>query len=266
MLIKALLVALVYYVADWLYLGAGVFHFGRPIVIAPLVGLVLGDIKTGIILGGTFEAVFLGVIAVGGSQPADATSGAVIGTAIAILTHVSSSAALAIAVPASLLCLAVSNIPITIINPLLIPKMDKCAEEGDQEGLTRLHFICSFLMPLLGTIVIFLAIWLGSASIGSILKAIPKFVTSGFTAMSKILPAVGIAILLNILFDKKLFGFFFLGFVLVIYLKLPTLAIAIIAVVVAIAQYFNMEQKSTKGSAEVKAASTNSEEGDFFNE
>lgn len=52
----------------------------------PIIGLLLGDLQTGIILGGVFESVFLGVIAVGGAIPADALVGSTIGTATAILT------------------------------------------------------------------------------------------------------------------------------------------------------------------------------------
>ena len=34
----------------------------RPIVIGPLVGLFLGDLHTGVIIGASLEAVFMGVV------------------------------------------------------------------------------------------------------------------------------------------------------------------------------------------------------------
>jgi PTS system mannose-specific IID component len=42
------------------FLGASLLS--RPLVLAPLVGLVLGDIKQGIIIGATLELIFMGNI------------------------------------------------------------------------------------------------------------------------------------------------------------------------------------------------------------
>ncbi len=41
--------------------------WNRPIVVAPLVGLALGDLDTGIKLGATLELVFMGAFPVGAS-------------------------------------------------------------------------------------------------------------------------------------------------------------------------------------------------------
>lgn len=269
MMLSALLVALVYYVSVWLSAMGGVFHFNRPIIVGPLIGLVLGDLQTGIILGATFESVFLGVIAVGGSVPADATTGAIMGTAIAILSNAESDTALAIAVPVSMLGVLLMQITYTYM-PLLLPKMDALAAEGDEKGVVRYHFIMSALFPLLGAGAVFLAVLLGSSAIESIISAIPSFITDGFAAAGAMLPAVGFAMLLNMLFNKKVFPFFFLGFVLVIYLELPSLAVAIVAIVFALWQ-FNIDQKGNKhqsSDSQVKNHSkTNkdqSDEEEFF--
>lgn len=267
MLLNALLVALVYYAASWFCYGIGIFHFNRPIVIGPLVGLVLGDLQTGIILGATFESVFLGVIAVGGSVPADATIGATIGTAVAILTGAKADTAMAIAVPVATLGVALSSLVTSILVPLFVPKMDKYAEAGNEKAMTKLHWTISLIFSLLQAVAIFFAIWLGAGAIKSILADIPPFVTNGFAAAGKMLPAVGFALLLNMLFNKKLFAFFFFGFVLVIYLKLPSLAVAIIAVVFAISQYNNSQKNKAQVSLAGDAAYEKSnEEEDFFDE
>lgn len=265
----ALLVAIVYYLIVWVSTMGGVFHLNRPIVVGPLIGLVLGDLHTGIVLGATFESVFLGVIAVGGSVPADATIGAVMGTAIAIITGATSDAALAIAVPVSMLGVLLSQVTYAY-TPLLLPKMDRLAASGDERGVVRYHFIISALFPLLNTAAVFVAVLLGADAIKAVLAGIPAFVTSGFTAAGAMLPAVGFAMLLNMLFDKKVFAFYFLGFVLVIYLKLPSLAVAIIAVVIAISQYLNsqklagaMSQQKTETVQSSENENT-AEEEDFF--
>ncbi|MBF4692520.1 PTS mannose/fructose/sorbose/N-acetylgalactosamine transporter subunit IIC [Fusibacter ferrireducens] len=266
MILKAFLVALVYYVSIFTSIGMGLFHFNRPIVVGPLVGLLLGDLTTGIILGATFESVFLGVIAIGGSVPADATVGTIVGTAIAIIVGVDANSALAIAVPVSMLGVVLGQVTTSILVPLFIPVMDKTAEKGDVAGLKKWHFLMTLLFPLLTAIAIFLAIWLGSNSIGAFLDQIPSFVTGGFQAAGAMLPAVGFALLLNMLFDKKVFAFFFLGFVMVIYLHLPSLAIAIIATVFAITQYYRSEQLKIQFANNFATATVQNEEEAFFNE
>lgn len=39
----------------------GLTHMHRPVVLGPLVGLVLGDLHTGILTGGTLELVWMGL-------------------------------------------------------------------------------------------------------------------------------------------------------------------------------------------------------------
>ena len=51
--------------------GQELFGFtmlGRPIVIAPIIGLLLGDVQTGLAVGASLEAIFMGVVNVGGGS------------------------------------------------------------------------------------------------------------------------------------------------------------------------------------------------------
>ena len=85
----------------------------------------------------------------------------------------------------------------------------------------------------------------------------------GLTVASGLLPALGLALLLNTLWDAKIAVFLLLGFVLIAYMDLPLIAIALIGVVIAVfTAVIEKERKST-----VVVAQTNcSEEEDFFNE
>ena len=44
----------------------------RPIVTATVTGFLLGDIRTGMIMAASLEAIFMGISAIGGSIPSDA--------------------------------------------------------------------------------------------------------------------------------------------------------------------------------------------------
>ena len=66
----AIICAVVYAVINWLDPYTLSWQcLNRPIVVAPLVGLLLGDFQTGIIMGASLEAIFMGISAVGGSIP-----------------------------------------------------------------------------------------------------------------------------------------------------------------------------------------------------
>ena len=61
-MLNAFLVALVVFICVG---GAELIGFtmlNRPIVIGPLVGLFLGDLHTGVMIGASLEAVFMGVV------------------------------------------------------------------------------------------------------------------------------------------------------------------------------------------------------------
>ena len=100
MLIAALKLSVLYWLLGILDTAAlGWQALTRPIVICPLVGILLGDVTTGCILGASLESLFMGISAIGGSIPADATTTSYVATAFVILTGADIESAVAIAMP-----------------------------------------------------------------------------------------------------------------------------------------------------------------------
>ena len=64
MIVQAILVGLI---AAWgsLDYAFGTLYTFRPIVLGPLVGLALGDVKTGVEIGASLELLFMVAISVG---------------------------------------------------------------------------------------------------------------------------------------------------------------------------------------------------------
>src|SRR5699024_4161668 len=97
---EAIIMSIVYFVIS--YLDPILLSWqalNRPIFVAPIAGLFLGDLQTGIIMGASLEAIFMGISAIGGSIPADATVASVIAVAFTTLTNTDIEAGLAIAMP-----------------------------------------------------------------------------------------------------------------------------------------------------------------------
>ena len=93
-MLNAFLVALAVFICVG---GAELIGFtmlNRPIVIGPLVGLFLGDVKTGVMIGASLEAVFMGVVNIGGASAAEPGIATAVGTAFAIMLGKGSEVAL----------------------------------------------------------------------------------------------------------------------------------------------------------------------------
>ena len=71
----------------------------RPIVTATVTGFLLGDIRTGMIMAASLEAIFMGISAIGGSIPSDACASSIIAVAYTILTGADVETGLALAMP-----------------------------------------------------------------------------------------------------------------------------------------------------------------------
>lgn len=79
--IQAVLLGILAFFAG-LDLFNGLTHFHRPVVLGPLVGLILGDLQTGILVGGTLELIWMGLAPLAGAQPPNVIIGTIVGTAL----------------------------------------------------------------------------------------------------------------------------------------------------------------------------------------
>ena len=95
-LLQALMLGILAFLAG-LDLFNGLTHFHRPVVLGPLVGLILGDMQTGILVGGTLELIWMGLAPLAGAQPPNVIIGTIVGTTFAITTKVEPNVAVGVA-------------------------------------------------------------------------------------------------------------------------------------------------------------------------
>ena len=94
--------------------------------------------------------------------------------------------------------------------------------------------------------VAFVAILFGSEAIAGFLQSIPASIMSALTNIGRLLPAVGFALLLQPMMEAKNAIYFLLGFVLLVYLKLPVIAITLIGLAIAYIVVFERGKHSIK--------------------
>ena len=266
MFTQALLIGLLMFLGMLTDTGLGDPMIKRPLVMGTLTGLVLGDLQLGITMGASLEVIFLGITSIGGALPSDSFTGSIFGTAFAILTNQGIEVAMALAVPISLLSTTLTTV-INIGFAAMMPKVDKYNEQGNQKGIALIHIGCMILKPLAFGIIGFLGIMIGADAVSSFVNSIPQTIMKGLTVAGQTLPALGMAMLLNMLWDKKIAVFLLLGFVLYEYLSLPLIAICLVGLVIAVyTAYKDMDLNNTLKTQSLSVSSTNDDEEDFFND
>jgi fructoselysine/glucoselysine PTS system EIID component len=217
----------------------GTTLLSRPLVLGPLVGLALGDLHQGILIGASLELIFMGNIKVGAAIPPDVVTGGVLGTAFAILSGKGAAIALALAVPISILAEMLLS-ALFVFRSTFNKLFASYAEEGNYRKVQRLHLLSGILKPLLMGLIGWLSLQLGAGAMKSVLDHIPGWVNAGLQVAGNVLPALGFALLMNLLFHKKVAPYFFLGFVLAAWMKLPMIAIGALGVIIAFLVTNNM--------------------------
>lgn len=202
----------------------------RPIIMGPLVGLVLGDLTQGIIIGASLELIFMGAVSVGAYLPPDVIVGGVLGTAFAISLGKGVGAAITIAMPIAMLSLAIGNL-MSIIFPMIAHYGDRAAMEGKSGGITLSLWSIGLLECLRRGALCFAGYYLGSAQIEKVLVMIPDKIITGLEVSANLLPAIGFAILLQMILSKPIIPYFFLGFLISSYLEVPVLGVALFGLI-----------------------------------
>ncbi|HWS41848.1 MAG TPA: PTS sugar transporter subunit IIC [Pseudoflavonifractor sp.] len=233
MLVQALLVALILGLCKLEYMLA-YCNICRPIVIATLTGLVLGDPVQGLMIGATLELMFIGSFPVGAAVSPDYGSAGAICTAFAILTGGGTGVATALAVPIALLG-GFIFIGCKLLNSVFSQVMMRSIEKDNTAGASTAFLVGSVVSSFVIYFLYgFIAIYAGNVVVEAAVNAIPVVVINGLSAAANLLPAIGFALLLNMTISKKLAPFFFIGFFMAAYMGLPTIAVVLFAVMIVL--------------------------------
>lgn len=271
MLTHALLAALAVFICFGGNYLTGQSMLERPLVVGLVTGLLMGDMRQGILMGASLEAIFLGNVNIGGVISAEPVTATAISTTFAITAGVSKGAALTLAIPIGMLAAFMVMFLKNVFFNIFAPVMDKITAEGNERKLNVLQWGTWVFYYLIISTVTFIGILAGSGPVNAFVKNIPQPIMNGLNAAGGLLPAVGFAMLMKLLWDNKLAVYYLLGFVLTAYMKLPAVAVAVIGVVICVVVAQNemrlnkMAAEGVKGNQSSNAhESKEEEEEDFF--
>lgn len=210
------------------------FQTHRPLIACSVVGLILGDPTTGIILGGTLELIALGWMNIGAAQSPDSALASVISTILVIVGHQGIQQGIAIALPVA----AAGQVLTVFARTITIAfqhAADAAAEKADFNKIMFIHFSALFVQALRVAIpATMVAAVVSPDLVSSMLAQIPPVVTGGLGVAGGMIVTVGYAMVLNMMNVKYLLPFFFLGFILAGYLDFSLLAFGGIGLILAI--------------------------------
>lgn len=209
------------------------FQFHQPLVACTLLGLVTGNLKAGIILGGSLQMIAMGWANIGAAVAPDAALASV---ASALILFKSGNTgqngigtAIAIAIPLAVAGLALTMLARTLAVPM-VHAMDAAAKKGNFRGVEIWHIIAVCMQGLRIAIPAGALLAINPHIVQKALSAIPTVFTEGMTIGGGMVVAVGYAMVINMMANREVWPFFIIGFVIAAISNLTLIAIGAIAV------------------------------------
>ena len=222
----------------------GMTMISRPLVVSTLIGLVYVDVQTGLIFGAQMELLSMGLVGIGAhSGMPEITLGSAICTAFICGSGTGSDVALTLSLPISTFAASLGYLTWVPLNHLLSEKAKKAAAKADTKTMELCQWGGLFNYFFFPFVLVLVALIAGSPVFEWLIKVIPTWITSGISAASGLLPALGFALLMQLTFSWKLSPYLFIGFVAVAFFNLSNVGVAIIGVILAVLA-FNQNSES----------------------
>lgn len=188
-----------------------------PLMTGMWVGLVLGNMPAAMITTAAIQLIYMGLVAPGGPLPSEPSISAAVAVSAAVIGDLDPSSAVAIAVPVGLLGSYLYQLRF-FLNTFAIQKMDVYAAEGESHKLAFwIGAVPTMISFVLFVPTMFIALYLGAPVISSFMNSISNGpVLHALTTVGNGLAALGIAVTMHVIGNRKLLPFFFLWYFLVV--------------------------------------------------
>ena len=222
----------------------GWYTLGRPLVSGMVIGIIMGDVQTGIIMGAAIQMLYIGLVTPGGAMPADVNFASWIGIPLAMAAGAGTEFALALAVPLSTLgVFAVYGL--CAINLFFVHKQDAYIESGELDKAARIPIVGQITNIVLRFIPILVINYFGADLVTKLVEIMPLWLTDILQIFANMLPLVGFMLLMRTLVKKDLdLIYFVLGFILVSVANIGMIPIVIAALVIAYLKYQTSEMEA----------------------
>ena len=157
--------------------GLSLTH-ARPVIVGFLCGLILGDMNSGLYIGGTFTLMSLGVAALGGSSVPDYGVATIIACAFAKTTGQGPEVGMTIGLPVGMLGVQM-DVLYKICNSFIAQKSQKYANEKQFGKMYAILYLCPVMVAVFMAFPTAVALTAGAPLVQAILDVLPSWVTGG---------------------------------------------------------------------------------------
>ena len=242
-------------ISVFIYLGSigsivgntlGWYTLGRPLVASFVVGLIMNDVNTALIVGIPLQIMYLGNVTPGGAVAWDLSYATYIGTAGALVfgKGLDTTGVIGVAVVFAGIGGLVGQLMWNVSYAANLP-LNRVAHNYAEKGETKkMHIPNLVLGQLIGFACRFIPAMIVLTSMnaasgqGDFATLIPGWVITTLSIFGGMMSALGMGIILSFLIKKQYqFAIFLVGFILVTYFQLNTMAVAVIGIITAILYY-----------------------------
>lgn len=196
------------------------FQFHQPLAACTLVGLVSDYLTEGVLLGGYLQMMALGWANVGAAVAPDVALASIASSILMVHglhgnlpVDFVISVSIAIAIPLSVIGLTLTKLCRTrAIN--IVQKMDQEALQADFKAMERQQLFGIGMQGMRVMLPALLLVLIPNDWIISLIAVCPVVVLRGLSVAKGLIPALGFAIVINVLASKETWVFFALGFIL----------------------------------------------------
>src|SRR5699024_490924 len=197
MLLEAILIALWAGIIG-IDMYVGLTHIHRPVVTGLVVGLILGDVMTGLMVGGTLELIWMGMVPLAGAQPPNVVIGGTIGTAFGIIAGHDPEVAIGVAIPFAVAVQALITLLFTALAPAM-HKADQFALVASLSGIVWFDYLGVEIELMLKAVIAVLPIWYGAEEAGAAVVVVPEGIVDGVSIAGGFMVAIGFAMVFRVL-------------------------------------------------------------------
>ncbi|TDE75482.1 PTS sugar transporter subunit IIC [Streptococcus vicugnae] len=240
----------------------GNYTLGRPLVGGLVCGLILGDIKTGVICGVAMQLVYIALVTPGGTVSADVRAVSYIGIPLAMVA-IHSQGLSADSADAANLAKSMGTLVGTVGTVLFYGTATmnlvwqhigwRAVEKGNFKQLYKVDWLYPWVSHIVFSFVPTLIMCkLGATAVTAMKDALPMddIPMKTLFTVGALLPCVGIAILLKQIVEKVTdFIPFFVGFTLAASLGLNLVSCAVISLIFAVLFYELEMAKTVRATA-----------------
>ncbi|MHC1734705.1 MAG: PTS sugar transporter subunit IIC [Erysipelotrichaceae bacterium] len=254
-------------IALFIYLGSigsivgntiGWYTLGRPIVASLVVGVILGDVSTALMVGVPLQIMYMGNVTPGGAVAWDLSYATYIGVAGALVfgKGLDSAQVIGLAVVFAGIGGFVGQFMWNISYAANLP-LNRFANKFAEAGETKKMYIpnlvlgqlIGFAARFLPAILVLTTMTTASAQ-ADFATLIPAWVITTLGVFGGMMAALGMGIILSFLLKKQYhIAIYLVGFILVTYFGLSTMAVAVVAILASILYYVAVSKQADQRGA-----------------